>query len=156
MSYRLLQNGDRRLLQDGTSYRLLQDGAAAPSAPSAPSGLSATAVSSSAIYIEWTDNSSDETSFTLQQSLDGSTGWTTVTTPAANATSDTDTGLDAETTYYYRIRASNAYGDSSWSSTANATTLAVSVSTESERVVSDPITDAIQQSINSPFGRGLM
>lgn len=126
MSYRLLQNGDRRLLQDG-SYRLLQDGAGG-SAPTAPSGLAANAVSSSAIALEWTDNSGDETSFTLQRSLDGSTGWTTVATLDADDEAHTDTGLDAETTYYYRIRASNAYGDSDWSSNANATTLAATTS----------------------------
>src|SRR5262249_8338008 len=40
-----------------------------------------------------------------------------------NVISYNNTGLSASTTYYYRVRASNASGDSAYSSEANATTL---------------------------------
>lgn len=92
----------------------------------APSALAATAIDDSSISLTWTDNSDDETSFEVQRSLDGVTGWTTVLTPAADATSDTDTGLTASTQYFYRIRAIRA-GDgstSAWSNIDDATTTA--------------------------------
>lgn len=96
--------------------------AAGGSAPSAPSGLSATAVSSSQINLAWTDNSGNETGFIVETSANGTTGWSTVTTTAANATSYSHTGLTASTAYYYRVKATNAYGDSSYTSVANDTT----------------------------------
>jgi hypothetical protein len=94
-------------------------------APAAPSALAATPNSSSQITVTWTDNSSNETGFKLERSSDGATGWTQVATPAANATSHADTGLTAATTYHYRLRATNAIGDSSFSAAASATTLDV-------------------------------
>lgn len=65
--------------------------------------------------LSWTDNDSDETSFSVERSNDGATGWTEVLTPAANATSATDTGLTADTVYYYRMRSYRS-ADSSYSS----------------------------------------
>ncbi len=90
--------------------------------PTAPSSLAATATSSSSIGLTWTDNSSNETGFELDRSPDGSTGWTQIATPAANATSASSTGLTALTSYYYRIRAVNAAGKSPYTSVASAMT----------------------------------
>jgi hypothetical protein len=92
--------------------------------PNAPTGASATAQSTSAITVSWQDASSDETGFRVQRSADGSTNWTLVATLGANVTSYQDTGLTAGTTYYYRVRAYNAAGNSGFSNTASATTLA--------------------------------
>ncbi len=91
--------------------------------PAPPSGLTATAGSSSQINLSWTDNSNNETGFKIDQSTgsDFSQNLTTVTV-AANTTSYSATGLAASTTYYYRVRATNAVGDSANSNTANATT----------------------------------
>lgn len=97
------------------------------SAPAAPSSLTATAVSASQINLAWTDNSSDETGFEVERSANGSTGWTNITTTAANATSYSNTGLSASTAYYYRVRAVNSYGNSSYTTTANDTTSASGV-----------------------------
>jgi predicted phage tail protein len=74
--------------------------------------------------VSWQDASSDETGFRVQRSADGSTNWTLVATLGANVTSYQDTGLTAGTTYYYRVRAYNAAGNSGFSNTASATTLA--------------------------------
>ena len=91
-------------------------------APAAPSGLSATAVSSSQVNLAWTDNSSNETAFKVERGSSSSGPWTQVgTTPAA---AYADTGLAAGTTYFYRVRASNTAGDSSYSNTSSATTSA--------------------------------
>jgi predicted phage tail protein len=91
-------------------------------APAAPSGLTATALSTSSIHVAWTDNSSNEAGFKIERSPDGSSGWTQVFLTNADATSWDDAGLTAGTAYYYRVRASNAVGDSPFSNTATATT----------------------------------
>lgn len=93
-----------------------------PNAPSAPSGLTATAISQTQINLAWTDNANNEDGYKIERSADGSTGWTQIGTASVNATSYSDTGLSAATTYYYRVRAYNTGGNSSYTSTANATT----------------------------------
>ncbi len=90
-------------------------------APAAPSNLAATAVSSSQIDLTWTDNSADEDGFKLERSTDGSS-FTEIATVGSNTTNFSDTGLVASTTYHYRVFAYNAYGSSSVSNTASATT----------------------------------
>lgn len=95
--------------------------------PLAPSSLTATAAGSTEIDLSWTDASSDETGFTIERSLNGSTGWTEIADLAAGSTSYTDTGLSNGTTYYYRVAAYNSYGSSAYSDTANATTTAAPV-----------------------------
>jgi autotransporter-associated beta strand protein len=90
--------------------------------PSAPTALAASAVSASQIDLSWTDNASDESGFKLERSPDGTTGWTQISTPAANATSHSDTGLTLGTPYHYRLRATNTGGDSTYTATATATT----------------------------------
>ena len=91
------------------------------SAPAAPSGLSATAASSSAINLAWTDNSSNETGFKIERKT-GSGSYSQIATVGANVTSYQSTGLAASTTYTFRVRASNAAGNSSYSNEASATT----------------------------------
>ncbi|MDX1905266.1 MAG: S8 family serine peptidase [Thermonemataceae bacterium] len=93
-----------------------------PAPPSAPSTLQATAVSSSQIDLTWLDNASNETGYKVENSLDG-TNFTEIASLGANVTSYSNTGLSANTTYYYRVRAYNAGGNSAYSNTANATTL---------------------------------
>src|SRR5439155_6304442 len=70
--------------------------------PTAPSGLAASAASSSQINLTWTDASNNETGFLIERSPDGTNGWSQIATPAANATSYSDTGRSPATTYYYR------------------------------------------------------
>jgi hypothetical protein len=89
--------------------------------PADPSEFIATPASSSRINLSWTDDADNETGFLIEMSADGSTGWSEVTTTAANATSYSHTALTANTTYYYRISAINAAGASAYA-TGNATT----------------------------------
>ena len=92
-----------------------------PTAP--PSGLSATAVSSNQINLSWTDNSTNEDGFKIErkQGQDGS--YAQIDMVGADITAYNNTGLSiiANTIYYYRIRAYNAFGDSIYSNEASVT-----------------------------------
>lgn len=95
----------------------------APTPPAAPSSLDGVVVSSSQIDLSWTDNASNETSFTIDRATNSSFTQNLVTnTLSSNTTSYQDTGLAASTTYFYRVRASNLDGNSGYSSVVNYTT----------------------------------
>jgi hypothetical protein len=99
-----------------------------------PSGLSATAVSSSQINLSWTDNSNNETGFKIERAPDsaGSPGtFAQIATVAASVTSYQNTGLTACTNYWYRVRAYNVCGDSSYSSNATAITQSAAITAPS-------------------------
>lgn len=89
--------------------------------PAAPTNLGATATSSSQINLSWTDNAANETGFSIERSTGGG-AFAQIATVGANVTSFQNTGLAASTTYSYRVRASNAAGNSAYSNTASATT----------------------------------
>jgi fibronectin type 3 domain-containing protein/lysophospholipase L1-like esterase len=97
--------------------------AAPPSPPPTPSGLTAAGVSSERIDLSWQDVTG-ETGYRIERSPDGSTGWTSVGTTAADVTTHSDTGLTTETSYSYRVVATSPNGDSNPSNVATATTLA--------------------------------
>lgn len=111
--------GSNILAFDNFSLRAIT---AAPAIPAAPSSLVATAHSSTSIGLTWTDNATDETGFIIERSTTSGSGFTSIATPAADATSYTDTGLTPGTTYYYRISAANASGQSTASAESSATT----------------------------------
>ncbi|MDM7988103.1 MAG: fibronectin type III domain-containing protein [Smithella sp.] len=92
-------------------------------APSSPTGLMATAVSNSRINLSWSDNSNNESGFVIQRSPDNSV-FSQIATVSSNISSYANTGLDASTLYYYRVLAYNGIGNSGYSNTASATTLA--------------------------------
>lgn len=96
-------------------------GSTVPAVPTSPASLSASATSSSSATVRWSDNSSDETGFKLERSGDGVT-FTEIATLGAGTTSYSNTGLAARTTYYYRARAYNSNGNSSYSNTGSTTT----------------------------------
>lgn len=92
--------------------------------PSAPSNLQAFAVSANQINVTWADNSSDETEFRLEIRTASGTFQDVGTAIPANFTGAQIHGLAPSTTYFFRIKARNASGDSAYSNTASATTLA--------------------------------
>ena len=107
-----------------SGYSLSGNGSTLQSVPTAPSNLNATA-SGLNIVLTWTDNSNNETGFKLERSIHNTKVWTEIATLAANATSHGDTGLEAGTSYDYRVRAYNSGGNSDYTLTATATTLAI-------------------------------
>jgi chitinase len=92
-----------------------------PAVPAAPSGLTATAASRSRINLAWSDNSANETGFLIERSTNG-TSFTQIATVGANVTTYASTGLKGSKMYYYRVRATNAAGNSAYSNIASATT----------------------------------
>lgn len=93
-----------------------------PDPPAAPSGLTATQSGLTSIDLAWTDNSSDETGFKIERKTGIGGTYAEIHTTAADVTMYADTGLTANTTYYYRVRATNADGDSDYSNEADANT----------------------------------
>ena len=90
--------------------------------PAAPSGLAASAANAGKINLGWKDNSTNEEGFTIERSTNGTT-FKAIAVTNSNATTYADTGLAQNTTYYYRVCAYNADGNSSYSNTAQAKTL---------------------------------
>jgi titin len=92
--------------------------------PAAPSGVAAgqdNAFPSSQVDVYWTDNSNNETGFLVFRSPDGVT-FTQIATAPAGSTEYMDTGLAANTNYYYYIKGANAAGASAASNTDWTTT----------------------------------
>jgi hypothetical protein len=83
----------------------------------------ATSISSSQINLTWQDNSSDETGFKIERKT-GYGSYSQIATVGAGVTSYSSVYLSAGTTYYYRVRAYNAAGNSDYSNEASAATLA--------------------------------
>jgi chitodextrinase len=91
-------------------------------APTVPTNLLATA-SSTQITLTWTRSTDNVavTQYRLERSNSATSGFTSLTTVATN--SYVNTGLNASTRYYYRVRAADAAGNlSNYSSIVNAIT----------------------------------
>jgi titin len=90
----------------------------APTIPAAPSNLTLAANGKKKIRLNWVDNSSNETGFKIERSTDG-VNFAEIATLGANIVTYQNTGLTSGVRYYYRLRATNAAGDSAYSNTAN-------------------------------------
>ncbi len=100
----------------------IEPGSVGDSTPAAPGDLAATAVSSNRIDLSWSDHSDNETLFNIERSDDGGNSFIFIDTAEADITSYSDTSVLANTTYFYRVRASNPSGDSPYSHPDSATT----------------------------------
>lgn len=80
-------------------------------APRAPTGLTLSVKGTSAT-LTWTDNSANETSFIVQRAADPTfTTGLTIFTVGPNVTTYVDNTIKKNTTYYYRVFATNLIGD---------------------------------------------
>ena len=116
---------------DDAAIEVKASGTGTATAPGSPTGLAASAVSSSQINLSWTAPSSNGgsaiTGYMVERSTNGGTTWSTVqSNTGSTATTYSDTGLAASTTYTYRVSAINTVGTSSPSNTASATTNPIS------------------------------
>ena len=93
--------------------------------PGAPTSLSATP-SAEGITLTWQapadTGAAAITGYRVQQSADGGTSWSGLTTVEATVTTYLHTGVKPSTTVHYRVFATNKHGDSPASNVANAMT----------------------------------
>ena len=113
-------------ITDNSDYSNIDSAATNAAIPDAPSDLQALAVSSSQIYLSWTDNANNETGFQIERRIEGVDTFTVIDSVEAGigVIIYEDTSLVESTTYYYRISAFNSSGTSPYSNEADATTFA--------------------------------
>jgi len=96
-----------------------------PPIPTAPSNLRATAsapgVAPISIALRWGDNSTNETGFLIERA-NGAGTFMQIAQVGPNVVNWTDTTVLPSATYSYRVRATNAAGNSPYTNTATATT----------------------------------
>ncbi|MFN3648483.1 MAG: fibronectin type III domain-containing protein [Armatimonadota bacterium] len=93
-----------------------------PPPPAAPAGLDCEVPSTSQVRLTWQDRSNNEERFVIQRRT-GTGAFQQVGQVAANTTSFTDSGLEPNTRYFYRVAAENAGGTSAFSEVCEALTL---------------------------------
>jgi regulation of enolase protein 1 (concanavalin A-like superfamily) len=100
-----------------------------PPVPAAPSNLVVTNRSFSSVSLAWSDNSSNESGFTIERKagIDGT--WTPVGSALGNSISYIDNTAAPGTFYFYRVRANSSSGDSLNSNETSVTTTTASAVT---------------------------
>lgn len=119
----------------------------------APSNLNATTIASSQINLTWLDNASSETGFKIERCQGANcTNFTQIATVGANVTTYANTGLTANTSYSYRVRATQNTTDSAYSNTATATTSAANCTLYNSTNVPLAVTDysTIESTLSVP------
>ncbi len=95
--------------------------------PAAPTGLTGSAVriagnaTQDRATLRWTDNANNETGFRIQRSLTPGFQFPTTYTVGANVTTFAQ-NVSRAFNFYYRVRATNAVGNSGWSNVVFVTT----------------------------------
>ncbi|HYP25476.1 MAG TPA: matrixin family metalloprotease [Blastocatellia bacterium] len=118
----------------------------APTPPAAPTSLTASAISSSDIRLNWADASNNEDGFKIERRTGPTGTFSEIFTSGPNITAFVDGGLDPSTTYFYRVRSYNfAGGNSGYSALAQATTSAPAV-------VNDAV--FVRQTLPTPINAG--
>jgi len=94
-----------------------------------PSDLNTTVLSSNGVSLSWKDNSDNEDGFKLERKLSVTSGYSLIATLGVGVSSYVDSGLDAQTMYYYRVYAYNSSLNSLYSNEVYAQTLTNRVGT---------------------------
>jgi hypothetical protein len=105
----------------GTSVSNIASAIFGAAAPAAPTALTAKLASMNppTVTLAWTDNSTNETGFTIQRATNaGFTANLTTFTVGANVVTYSDTAVVRGTSYWYRVRAFNGTGNSAFTNTA--------------------------------------
>lgn len=94
--------------------------------PAAPTNLQGQALSTTRVDLTWTDNATNETSYVVERAPDnaGAAGtFTQIVSLPAGSSAYSNTGLNANTRYWYRVRAANATDVSAYTPNLSVTTL---------------------------------
>src|SRR5206468_8907818 len=110
---------------------------ASNTAPTAPSNLAATNQTSTSITMSWTASSGSVTEYRVERQ-NADAGWSQISPAGLTATTFTDTGLTASTTYHYRVYAVNGVGPSADSNQLRATTSAAAATFASADIGATP------------------
>lgn len=89
-----------------------------------PSSLVATPISKFQVKLGWIDNNEDESGFRIERALGMSGSWSEIALVGADIISYSDTDLNCNQPYSYRVRTYNDFGVSDYSNAATVTTLA--------------------------------
>lgn len=116
----------------------------------APTALTATVASASQISFIWNDNTAYETQYSIELSPNGTNSWTILGTVASNVTTTTNSGLEAGTDYYYRVRAFDGKNYSS-SNTANQTIRTITSSVGANGVIAPNGTVGVENGAEQVF-----
>lgn len=109
--------------------------------------VSASPISQSQINISWTDKNINVKNYLIQRSLTSSGGFTNLVTLAGSIKSYANSGLSANTTYYYKVRAINQKNKNGpFSTIVSAKTL------KSPVAGTDSIIDATKAYFDSGYG----
>jgi hypothetical protein len=123
--------GSENNVRNGKAYGLSQTGTLSGGGgniPGTPSGLSVTSTSDTVLTIAWAFDA-DAAYFKVYRATTSGGSFSLVGT--VTALSFADSGLTADTTYFYKVKAGNDAGESAFSAEVYGTTLtAVSVPTE--------------------------
>jgi hypothetical protein len=90
--------------------------------PAAPLHLLALSTGSNEVTLSWTDAAENEAGYALERSTDG-VNFTPIVALTADTTTAIDTGLSANTTYFYRVRGTNSIGAGDYSNIASVSTV---------------------------------
>ena len=93
-----------------------------PGPPVAPSNLTAITNSTEIVQLSWADNSENETAFEIFASIGDTSHFFLLSTFPENTTCASVIDEVLFQDYYYRIRAVNIHGNSTWSNTVTANT----------------------------------
>ena len=90
--------------------------------PVVPASLNAQSLSPGQIDLSWDDNSTNELGFEVERKVGIGGTYGQIYVLSTNTATFTDTGLQPNKTYYYRIRSFNSSGNSDYSNENSATT----------------------------------
>lgn len=88
-----------------------------PGAPLEPSGLEAVAATATSLTLNWTNHDASKPAFKIERAVFNAfhpQPWVSLAITAPGATSYTDIGLKPESTYLYRVSATNSQADSGY------------------------------------------
>lgn len=94
-----------------------------PGTPLAPTGLAASGNSVSSISLTWTDESDNENGFEIYRATSEGGNYILLDSVGANVTTYENTGLSANAVFYYKVRAFNLGGNSTFSNADSGTTV---------------------------------
>ncbi len=93
-------------------------------APAAPSNFTISNSTAMQMRLTWTDNATNESAYIIERSTDN-VNYSQLAFASVNSTSYVDTAVLPETTYFYRLRATNVAGNSSAAGPVSATVVPV-------------------------------